>query len=130
MTRVTTKKEIKNLGLRIIKLKYKKKGLILEVVYKFNKRGSIEIEIACSRNPFQIETDDDINNFFVFLGQVKDRLLNILYDPRERILPPIDKWILKYGDLKDIDIDDKKIEQLMDLNIQIKHVGKAFQIIH
>jgi hypothetical protein len=55
-----------------------------DVVYKFNTRGSIEIIIACSKYPFPIETDDDVNNFFVFLGKVHDRLTHILNDPRER----------------------------------------------
>jgi hypothetical protein len=100
-----------------------------EVIYKFNKNGSIEIEIACSKNPFPLETDNDVNNVFVFLGQVKDRLANILNDPRERIVPPVDKWILKYCDFnKDIELDDKNIGQLMDLNIQIKYAGEAFRL--
>jgi hypothetical protein len=100
-----------------------------EVVFQFHKKGSIEIEIACSKSPFPIETDDDVNNFFVFLGKVQDRLAYILSDPKERIVPPIDKWILKYCDFnKDIDVDDKKIAQFIDLNIQIKHVGKAFRL--
>ena len=100
-----------------------------EVIFKFNKKGSIEIEIACTENPFQIETDDDVNNFFVFLGQVKDRLANILMDPRERIVPSVDLWILKYCDFnKDVEFDDKKIGQLMDLNIQIKYAGKTFRL--
>jgi hypothetical protein len=45
-----TKIERKRIGLR-------------EVVYQFYKRGSIEIDISSSNNPFQIETDDDVNNF-------------------------------------------------------------------
>jgi hypothetical protein len=98
-----------------------------EVVYKFHKKGSIEIDISCSNYPFQIETDDDVNNFFIFLGQVKDRLAYILRDPRERILPLIDNWVLKYCDFnKDIECGD--IGQLMDLNIQIKSAGKAFRL--
>ncbi|MGE5635217.1 MAG: hypothetical protein ACM3VV_08285 [Deltaproteobacteria bacterium] len=100
-----------------------------EVVYKFHKRGSIEIDISCSKYLFKIETDDDANNFFVFLGQVKDRLANILNDPRERIVPPVDNWTLKYCDFnKDVEIEDKDFGQLMDLNIQIKHAGKAFRL--
>jgi hypothetical protein len=100
-----------------------------EVVYKFHKKGSIEIEIASSNNPFPIETDNDVNNFFVFLGQVKDRLANILLDPRENIVPPVDNWILKYCDFnKDIELDDKNIGQLMGLNIQIKYAGEAFRL--
>jgi hypothetical protein len=100
-----------------------------EVIYKFNKNGSIEIEIGCSKNPFPIETSYDIFNFFVFLGQVKERLAIILNDPRERIVPSVDKWILKYCDFnKDIELDDKNIGQFMDLNIQIKYVGEAFRL--
>ena len=40
-------------------------------------------------------------------------------DPRERIIPSIDNWILKYCDFnKDIELDDKSIGQLMGLNIK------------
>jgi hypothetical protein len=100
-----------------------------QVIYKFNKNGSIEIEIGCSKNPFPIETSYDIFNFFVFLGQVKYTLAIILNDPRERIVPPVDKWILKYCDFnKDIELDDKSIGQLMGLNIQIKYAGEAFRL--
>ena len=98
-----------------------------EVIYKFNKKGSIEIDISCSPHPFQIETDDDVNNFFVFLGKVQYTLAYILSDPRERIVPSIDTWILKSCDFnKDVEI--KNIGQLMNLNIQIKHAGKAFRL--
>ena len=61
-----------------------------EVIFKFNKKGSIEIDISCSKYPFQIETDDDVNNFFIFLGKVKYTLAYILSDPRERIVPSAD----------------------------------------
>ena len=100
-----------------------------DVIFQFNKKGSIEIEVGCSRNPFPLETAYDVLNIFVFLGQVKERLAIILSDPRERIVPPIDKWILKYCDFnKDIELDDKQIGQLMDLNIQIKYAGEAFRL--
>ena len=66
-----TKTQVERIGLR-------------EVIYKFHKRGSIEIDIACSRNPFQIETDDDVNNFFIFLGQVKYRLALMLKRPKRK----------------------------------------------
>lgn len=100
-----------------------------ELIYKFHKRGSIEIEIACSKSPFPIETDNDVNNFFVFLGQVKYALAIILNDPWERIVPPVDDWILKYCDFnKDVELDDKNNGQLMKLNIQIKYAGEAFRL--
>jgi hypothetical protein len=98
-----------------------------EVIYKLNKRGSIEIDISCSKYPFQIETDEDINNFFIFLGKVQYTLAYILSDPRERIVTSVDTWILKSCDFnKDVEI--KEIGQLMNLNIQVKHAGKAFRL--
>ena len=98
-----------------------------EVIFKFNKKGSIEIDIACSTKPFQIETDDDVNNFFIFLGKVQYTLAYILSDPRERIVPSVDTWILKSCDFnKDVEI--KEIGQLLNLNIQVKHAGKAFRL--
>ena len=100
-----------------------------EVIFQFNKKGSIEIEVGCSRNPFPLETAYDVLNIFVFLGQVKERLAIILSDPRERIVPPIDNWILKYCDFnKDIELDDRQIGQLIDLNIQVKYAGEAFRL--
>lgn len=111
-----TKVQVERIGLR-------------EVVYKFHKRGSIEIDVACSRKPFQLETDDDVNNFFVFLGKVQYILARILSDPRERIIPAIDNWILKSCDFnKDVEIEHTGSGQLMKLNIQVKHAGKAFRL--
>ena len=98
------------------------------VVYTFNKSGSIQIDIKSSRYPFKIETDDDINSFFVFLGQVKDRLGLILSDPRERIVPAVNNWILKSCDFnKDVEFEGD-IGQILDPNIQIKYAGKALRL--
>jgi hypothetical protein len=102
---------------------------VREVVFQFHKKGNIEINISCSKNPFKIETDDDVNNFFVFLGKVQYTLAYILSDPRERIVPPIDNWILKSCDFnKDMEIDPKNNGQLIDLNTQITYIGKAFRL--
>ena len=98
------------------------------VVYTFNKSGSIQIDIKSSRYPFKIETDDDVNSFFIFLGQVKDRLGLILSDPRERIVPDVNNWILKSCDFnKDVEFEGD-LGQILDPNIQIKHAGKAFRL--
>ena len=100
-----------------------------EVIFKFNKKGSIEIEVGCSRNPFPLETVYDVLNIFVFLGQVKERLAIILSDPRERIVPPIDNWILKYCDFnKDIESDDKSVGQLMIIEYSNKVYGRTFRL--
>lgn len=65
------------------------------------------ISIACSNNPFKLETDEDEIILFSFLGQVRDRLLYVLNDPRERAVPSIMEWHLSECDInKDIEISD------------------------
>jgi len=101
---------------------------VRQVIYKFNKRGSVQIDIESSRAPFKIELDDDVNSFFVFLGQVKDRLATLLNDPRERIVPDVNNWVLKSCDFnKDMEYEGD-IGQLLDVNIQLKYAGKAFRL--
>jgi hypothetical protein len=98
------------------------------VVYTFNKSGSIQIDIKSSRYPFKIETDDDVNSFFVFLGEVKYMLGLILSDPKERIVPDVNNWILKSCDFnKDVEFEGD-IGQILDPNIQIKYAGKVFRL--
>jgi hypothetical protein len=43
------------------------------------------VYITCSDRPFKLETDNDVSSLFAFFGQVRDRLLYLLSDVRERI---------------------------------------------
>jgi hypothetical protein len=46
----------------------------------------VYVYVACSDEPFKLETDNDVISLFAFLGQVRDRLY-LLSDVRERIVP-------------------------------------------
>ena len=50
----------------------------------YPNKGKIMVYIACSDNPFEFETDNDVSSLFVFFGQVRDRLLYLLSDVREK----------------------------------------------
>ncbi|MDQ6667513.1 MAG: hypothetical protein M3Y53_04705, partial [Thermoproteota archaeon] len=94
--------------------------------YTYSPNGTVEIAVACSDNPFRLETDDDVAILFSFFGQVKDRMLYHLGDPRERMIPPIIDWRLKQCDVnKDIEITDKMQFTLPD--IQLKYAGRVFR---
>jgi hypothetical protein len=69
------------------------------VKYTYYPNGKVEILIACSRNPFKIESDGDLSTLFSFLGQVKELLLIQLCDIRERIVPSITEWKLVQCDI-------------------------------
>src|SRR5215208_197067 len=89
--------------------------------------GKIMISIACSNNPFKLETDEDESSLFSFLGQVKDRLLYVLNDPRERVVPSVMEWYLSGCDInKDIEISD--MMQLSSIDIQLKYADKVLRL--
>jgi hypothetical protein len=83
--------------------------------------------VTCSNNPFKLEDESDESILYPFLGQVRDRLLYLVTDPDERIVPPITKWILTGCDInKDITIT--YMLQLTAINIQPKDAGRVFRL--
>jgi hypothetical protein len=96
------------------------------VIYLLSANGTIEIFVRSNDSPFKIETDDDQNILFSFLGQVRDRLLYHMGDVRESYIPSLMDWILVQCDLnKDIEIDDKA--QITLPYIQLRHAGRVFR---
>ena len=98
------------------------------VTYTFYPSGTVEIAVATSDLPFKIETEEDESIIFSFLGQVKDRLVYLLKDIRERAVPQIMEWHLKACDVnKDIEIDPMK-GQLFFPDIQLRYVDRVFRL--
>jgi hypothetical protein len=94
--------------------------------YIYSPNGTIEVSIACSDSPFKLETDDDVAILFSFFGQVRDRLLYHLSDPRERKVPPIIYWRLNQCDVnKDVEITEKMQFTLPD--IQLRYADRVFR---
>ena len=97
------------------------------VTYTFSPNGRVEIAIRSSDMPFTIETDEDVAILFSFLGQVRDRLIYLVSDVRERAVPLITDWILKNCDVnRDVEVDEKA--QLCLPNIQLKLVNQVLRI--
>ena len=96
------------------------------VKYTYYPNGKVEIIIACSCNPFKIESDGDVSILFSFLGQVKEILLIHLGDIRERMVPPITEWKLVQCDINnDIEITDKA--QITFADIQLESADRVFR---
>jgi hypothetical protein len=96
------------------------------VTFTLAKTGRLVIHIACSQSAFPMRNGDDVAMFFVFMGQVYDRLLYWLKDPRERFTPEPLSWILKCCDLnKDVTINGAEQVTLPDL--QLWHAGRVFR---
>ncbi len=97
------------------------------VTYTFSPNGRVEIAVRSSDTPFRLETDEDEAILFSFFGQVRDRLIHLVIDIREREVPVITDWILKGCDLnRDVEINEKAQLHLPD--IQLKHAGQVFRM--
>ena len=97
------------------------------VTYTFSPNGRVEIGVRTSDTPFKLETEEDEVILFSFFGQVRDRLIYLVADPREREVPQITNWILKGCDLnKDVEIDEKA--QLYLPDIQLKFAYQVFRM--
>jgi hypothetical protein len=98
-----------------------------DITFLVYPSGKVVVTVACSNNPFKIETDEDLAILFSFLGQVRDRLMYFLDDPRELTVPQLLSWILSQCDFnKDIEITDKAQITLPD--IQLKYANKVFRM--
>ena len=97
------------------------------VNYTLSPNGTVEIAVKSSDTPFKLQTDDDELAIFSFLGQVRNRLLYLVRDPKERHVPSVMEWVLKQCDLnKDAEINDKAQVTLPD--IQLKTAARVFRI--
>jgi len=100
---------------------------IPNVTYIIYPKGKIMVYIACSDKPFKVETDNDASSLFAFFGRVRDRLLYLLSDVREKIVPDIMEWHLIQCDVnRDIEIGDNCQITLPD--IQLKYAYRVFRL--
>lgn len=97
------------------------------VTYLFYPNGTIMVSIESSNNPFKLETEEDRSHILTFLGQVRDRLILIVCDTHERVVPRILQWELTQCDInKDIHVSDWL--QFTGLKIQVSHLDHLFRI--
>ena len=85
------------------------------------------VYIGCSDKPFKLETETDESLLFAFFGQVRDRLLYLLSDVRESIVPSIMNWRLIQCDInKDVEISDRM--QLTLPDIMLTQADQVFRL--
>jgi hypothetical protein len=96
------------------------------VKYIISTNGTVQIAVRSNDTPFKLETDQDVSIIFSFFGQVRDRLLSLLRDPKELLVPSIMEWVLEQCDVnKDVDINETGQVTLPD--IQLKNMDRVFR---
>jgi hypothetical protein len=97
------------------------------VDYTFYPNGTVNVEVRCSNHPFRLQTEEDRGRLLVFFGQIRQVLISILNDSRERLVPNALEWILTECDInKDIKVSDWF--HYTGPNIQIKHLDHLFSL--
>jgi len=97
------------------------------VDYVLYPNGTVDIHVRCSNNPFRLETEIDRSMIIAFFGQVRDRLIILLRDERERIVPEIMDWQITECDIN----RDIKLSHLLyfsAIKIQVKYLDHLFRI--
>jgi hypothetical protein len=59
------------------------------VNYVFYANGTVDIHVKSSNNAPELETEEDRSNLLAFFGQIRDRLVLLLKDKNEQIVPKI-----------------------------------------
>jgi hypothetical protein len=75
--------------------------------YVFYSSGTVNVITTCSKSPYKLETEEDRSRLIAFFGQIRDRLIILLADRHERLVPDIMEWQLTGCDInKDIKVSD------------------------
>jgi hypothetical protein len=97
------------------------------VTYRFYPNGTIMVFTESSNNAFKLQDEADHSRLIAFFGQVRDRLVNLLADTHERVVPDLMEWELTQCDVnRDIGVSDWL--QFTGLKIQVKHLDHLFRI--
>ncbi len=96
------------------------------VRYIIYPKGKVMVYVKCSEHPFRLETENDVSNFFSFIGQVRDRMVIWLHDLHETVVPSIMEWRLLQCDInRDVELTTKAQITLPD--IQLKYADRVFR---
>ncbi|MGC2680520.1 MAG: hypothetical protein WA323_01545, partial [Candidatus Nitrosopolaris sp.] len=98
-----------------------------KVDYTFYPNGTVNVEVMCSNHPFRLQTEEDRSHLLVFLGQIEQVLISILYASHGRIVPNVLEWEVTECDInKDIKVSDWF--HWTGLKIQVKHMDHLFSL--
>ena len=99
----------------------------VRVSYYFYSNGTVMVFTESSNSPFRLEDDVDRSRLLAFFGQVRDRLITILADRHERIVPDVLEWDLTQCDInKDIKVGEGF--QYTGIKVQVKHFDQLFRV--
>lgn len=99
----------------------------VRVSYLFYANGTVMIFTENSNHPFKLEDDTDRSRLMAFFGQVRDRMIVLLADRHERVVPDLMEWYVTQCDInKDIVVSDWI--QFTGLNMQMKHLDHIFRV--
>jgi hypothetical protein len=98
-----------------------------KVDYTFYPNGTVNVEVRCSNHPFRLYTEEDRSHLLIFFGQLRERLISIVMDSHERIVPNVMEWQLTECDInKDVKVSGSF--HFTGLKIQLKHMDHLFSI--
>jgi len=99
----------------------------VRVSYYFYSNGTVMVFTESSNSPFRLEDEVDRSRLLAFFGQIRDRLITLLADMHERLVPDILEWELTQCDInKDVKVGEGL--QYSGIKVQVKHFDQLFRV--
>ena len=97
------------------------------VSFRFYPKGTVIVFCESSNNASKLEDEVDLSRLIAFFGQIRDRLITLLADKHERIVPDIMCWELTQCDINK-DIKVSHWFQYSGIKVQVKHFDHLFRV--
>ena len=99
----------------------------VRVSYYFYSNGTVMVFTESSNSPFRLQDEVDRSMLLAFFGQIRDRLITLLADRHERLVPDILEWELTQCDInKDVKVGEGL--QYSGIKVQVKHFDQLFRV--
>lgn len=99
-----------------------------EIFYRLYPNNTVMISIACTDNPFPLDSQEHITSLFCFLGGRRDTLRLWLSDTSDQFVPPVHDWYLTEADLnKDVQLTAALYYHVSMVRMQLRTIEGVFR---
>jgi hypothetical protein len=99
-----------------------------EISYRLYPNNTVIIIIACTENPFPLDSQEHVTSLFCFLGGRRDTLRLWLSDISDQFVPHVHDWCLVEADLnRDVQLTPALYYHMNMIKIQLRTVEGVFR---
>lgn len=99
-----------------------------EIFYRLYPNNTVMIGIACTDNPFPLDSQEHVTSLFCFLGGMRNVLRLWLSDTSDQFVPPVHDWYMTEADVnKDAQLTAPLYYHISMTKIQLRTIEGVFR---